>query len=756
MAKKKAAKKSVRKTRRRTEPTSLRLLKKLYEKRRIIGLSIAIILAFIGTYIRMLPALRYGYELYANDPWIMYWMTKYLVKHGILSWFTLTPQNPATHIFWYPWGRNFVHDEYPLSSMFAALTYPIGHALGFSVKKWCVIEPPLFGFAMVITAYLLARELGGELAGVIAALFVAVTPGAIQRTIAGFIEKEGLAMPILLLSLLFAVKFLKKKSLAYAITSGVLAGLVAWTWGGYQALCILLAIIFALYPLAGVIDRRVMAGSIALLLVDFAISISCPAVDAATFLTGAGLVMLAGIAAMGLALIFKKLEDRGVRILKLSYKLSYLGILVLAGAVGFVLVYSGKLSFSSRVLAFLGRHFTSPLVASVAEHQWLPSSAVFRSVGGPFILAIVYLAYAFYKLRREPWHIVLIPPTILTLYSAFAAAYLMQFVATILCVAAGVALTPLARLFYKNVISSGGRSVDSLTLSGVVVGVLVVVLIALAHAKVAVAQAESDIPTIKAGGLDLTIENNAWVYALNFLKNDTPPNSVVIAWWDYGYWISVWAHRATVADGATCNSTQIKLLAKALTAQNESEAVNIIFKDFKAPKNATYLVIFDVFRSVPASGKTRVWLTGPIISPYTHTAGMGDIPKSIWMLRIGGRIGLHEYKPYFTVRFISFMGRKVPISTPDWENPIVQRTLIYKLFIDGVDTLNKTVIGNYDELANATHVFTDWTSLATGKLTTIGYIPLKHFIPYKTAVDMIYNAPNEKVFVAVFIFKVVP
>ncbi len=732
----------------------LEVLREIYSLRKYFSLVIVIVIALLAVYVRMLPAFKYGFELHANDPWIEYWLTDYLVKHGLSSWFSLTPANPDTHLFWYPWGRDFVHDEYPLAVIIAAATYPIGHALGMSVKQWLVIEPPIFGFLMVISAYLLAREIAGELAGIIAALFAGFTPGAVQRTIAGFVEKEGIALPFILLSLYFVVRLLKHGKLRDAVAGGVLAGLVAWTWGGYQALCAVLAIIAAFYPLVARVGLKVMRGFTVLLAVDFIVSAACPAVRLKYFATGAGLLLIGGVAALIVAWFLWKLEERGSRILVLTPRQTYIALIIIAGVAGLTLMYTGKLSFSGRVLAFLGKHFEDPLVASVSEHQILPARAVFRETGGPFILSIVYLGYALMRVRKESWHIALMVPVVLMLYSAFSAAYLMQSVATILAVGAGAAMAPIARLMHKS-LKEGRYGVDTLSLATSIVCLLFVVVVAAAHAKVAVAVAESNIPTIKAGGLDLAVENRAWEYALGVLRNETSPNSVVIAWWDYGYWISVGAHRATVADGATCNSTQIRLLAKALTAQNETEAVDIIFSKFKAPPNDTYLVIFDIFRSA-SSGIKGLWLTGPLPSPYTGTVGMGDIPKSIWMLRIGGRIGLHEYKPYFTVRMIPFRGGQVPVSTPDWENPIVQNTLIYRLFVLGVSNLGRTVVGNYDDLANTTHLFTDWTSYAAGNLTTISLAPYKHFIPYKTAVDMVFSSENEKVFVAVFIFKVVP
>jgi dolichyl-diphosphooligosaccharide--protein glycosyltransferase len=53
--------------------------------------------------------------------------------------------------------------------------------------------------------------------------------------------------------------------------------------------------------------------------------------------------------------------------------------------------------------------------------------------------------------------------------------------------------------------------------------------------------------------------------AYNWLKEETPEDSRVMAWWDYGYQIAGIANRTTIADGNTWNHEHIALLGKAFT-----------------------------------------------------------------------------------------------------------------------------------------------------------------------------------------------
>jgi dolichyl-diphosphooligosaccharide--protein glycosyltransferase len=54
-----------------------------------------------------------------------------------------------------------------------------------------------------------------------------------------------------------------------------------------------------------------------------------------------------------------------------------------------------------------------------------------------------------------------------------------------------------------------------------------------------------------------------------WLRDNTPEDSRIMAWWDYGYQITAIANRTTLADGNTWNHEHIALLGKALTSKEE-------------------------------------------------------------------------------------------------------------------------------------------------------------------------------------------
>jgi asparagine N-glycosylation enzyme membrane subunit Stt3 len=80
-----------------------------------------------------------------------------------------------------------------------------------------------------------------------------------------------------------------------------------------------------------------------------------------------------------------------------------------------------------------------------------------------------------------------------------------------------------------------------------------------------------------------------WLDATLWMKENTPENSVIMFWWDYGYYFQAIAERATVADGGANVPVNVKL-AHMFTSP-EDEAMKIIkgFVDYK--EVPTYMVV---------------------------------------------------------------------------------------------------------------------------------------------------------------------
>jgi asparagine N-glycosylation enzyme membrane subunit Stt3 len=95
------------------------------------------------------------------------------------------------------------------------------------------------------------------------------------------------------------------------------------------------------------------------------------------------------------------------------------------------------------------------------------------------------------------------------------------------------------------------------------------------------------------------------------MRANTRPNSVVFAWWDYGYWITALGNRTTIADNGTQNSTQIGMIA-----QTFMDNITMAIPNLQR-YNVTYVAIF----ITPSSSGS--W------------QGFGEDGKWYWMVRIG-------------------------------------------------------------------------------------------------------------------------
>ena len=127
-------------------------------------------------------------------------------------------------------------------------------------------------------------------------------------------------------------------------------------------------------------------------------------------------------------------------------------------------------------------------------------------------------------------------------------------------------------------------------------------------------------PTILNGGSAYTISTNDWKDSLDWIKNNTPENSVIAAWWDYGYWITTMSDRTTLADNATIDSRQIEKIAR-MFLSSPDDAWNLLQE-----MEADYVLVFVAGEKLNIPGDPSFYLLN----------GGGDESKKPWFMRIAG------------------------------------------------------------------------------------------------------------------------
>ncbi len=110
-------------------------------------------------------------------------------------------------------------------------------------------------------------------------------------------------------------------------------------------------------------------------------------------------------------------------------------------------------------------------------------------------------------------------------------------------------------------------------------------------------------PTILNGGSNFAISTSDWPDALNWMKTNTPKDSVIASWWDYGYWIQTLGERKTFVDNATVDTNTIANIARML--------LNSPDEAWKTLRNmgANYVLVYVVGQKFVSNGtgSLRTW-----------------------------------------------------------------------------------------------------------------------------------------------------
>jgi len=764
-------------------------------------ISVVVLLAILalGVYLRVLPALHYGLELDANDPWIAYWEAKYFVENGLFNFEGLQDVKE----FWWPTGRDIFHGDYIGLAWLAAATYPIAKALGLTLKEWIALFPVFAGAANIVLSYVLVRIVtGSRLGGLVAATLFAVLPGSIIRTKVGFVEKTGFASPFLSAFYIFLFLAIRsgttRKGVIYGILAGVFGGVIAFLWGGYHLVTLSIALLPLLEPLFARPSQERLRLYAIIALSYMIVATASPKVTVSYFLANIGV----GVPA---ALAIYALEAYAERIPLLSriitptprFQLWLLTVLVLAAGIA---VYSQAIGVANnRLLAVVGIRQISPLVESVQENQPASLKAIFTSYGVALVLAFLGLIAFIADLlrgKRDPAHALpralIYAMLIFMVYANKQLSYFTQMAAYYATVAAGIGAADIARGALARPAKGRKRreaTGDPLRLLAAGFVIAVVAVSAAYYASVSYTTMRYSAPQILTSGLGaLTVMdpntgertivvplNNAWINALEWIKNNTAEDALIVSWWDYGYWITVNTGRKTIADGSTFNETQIRFLARVLTG-TEGEASYILRNLFQAEPNNTYVVFYEIFRGVidtannfaffyPSPTITQIDTQGRV---YFVAHGQADFQKSAQMLRIAYKVdpfGSILNSNYTTIT-ADALGRKYYhfpglVGEPRENVELVRNTLLYKMAINGIASLPQTALvdnatcGNL--LANTTASLMGAVVSSMGGTFQFEYIlpgEMQFFKPVAVSIScpIVTQQPNGYNVVAVVVF----
>jgi hypothetical protein len=391
-----------------------------------------------------------------------------------------------------------------------------------------------------------------------------------------------------------------------------------------------------------------------------------------TFLTESTTIALLGVMGVLIVMELARLapSPRG--------RLSILGVtIVSSAAILFGLISTKIISGSLLQGKFLATidpfvRNSIPLVASVAENRPSTWASLYLELGSLIILAVFGFFFAFQRLREGD--VLLIIFGVTAFYFAASLVRLTLLLAPVMATLAAITVVELGKpamdiiqqavLFPRRKLRFTSRVSREFSL-----GILLIILVLVVPTFINAVQSAYTPTTIASASLPVRAAVPDWLEALSWMNNNLPQSSVVFAWWDYGYWITVNTGLRTLSDNGTGNTTAIKDIATGFML-NESLAIQLMRQE-----KVTHVAIFISYNR---------GLCGSNGPPF---CGYGDDSKWYWMVRIGNDTSINTPMGVATVTY-----RQVVT------NPSSGASEYHRIVTIGNKTTNERITSNYQNV----------------------------------------------------------
>ncbi len=558
-------------------------------------LVISLILIFVcGVFIRLSPIFNGVYLIKEFDPWAQYKTAEYILNNGY--WEMAMWRDFQS---WYPEGNAF-YNMYVGLPVTAVVVYQILSGLGFPVTLYdvCFIFPAFMGGLTCIVAYFLGKEVLDKKTGILAAFFLAFSPGYMQRTVAGFFDNETVGVFSTLLTLLFFIRAVKKGSIVDGVLGGLAFGYLGISWGGYTYVAMLLPLCVIILVLAKKYSTRLLIAYTTVIGIGFVIRSTIRRANIPAFFTASDFIVpILVMFALPIVEYFyrKKISDIEwyrtfwSRLKKLTIPI----ILVAAGGIYVLSLFTPILSLPARFLTLLNPLLRDQiaLVASVGEHMPSPWATFYYNVFIPLLFVIpgIYFAYK----RGSDSDIVWIIITLTLYYFTGSMTRVIMLFAPIAAIMGAYGISQILKSFVA--ISSRRRTMQSARVhrreakQGMDPGVTYAVFIFIGILGIAQVSQATDVAKTQLPYTELVVggQFHDWEESLTWMQTNLKSSTVVVSWWDYGYWSTILGNVTSVNDNATLNSTRIGLVGMGMMMNDELEAGRIFRK-----LNADYVLVY--------------------------------------------------------------------------------------------------------------------------------------------------------------------
>ncbi|KAF4695381.1 hypothetical protein FOZ60_004872 [Perkinsus olseni] len=537
-----------------------------------------VILALICTvcfFIRLFAVIRYESVIHEFDPYFNYRTTEYLSREGFYEFW-----NWFDNGSWYPLGRVIGQTLYPGLMTTSAVFHGILNFFGIcvNVRNVCVFMAPVF--LGVHRHRSLPPHQGSH-----CALFLGICPSYLSRSVAGSYDNEAVAIFALTNTFYVFVKAVNTGSMLWSMLAAVAYFYMVASWGGYVFITNTVSIyVFALLVLGKFNKRHYVAytvfyiiGTMFCLNIPF---VNFQAITSSEHMASHGMFLVSSVY-MLVGYLRKVLPEGAFAVMgKLMVAATALGFLGL-----FVyLTLTGKTAWSGRSMTLLDPTYASkyiPIIASVSEHQPTSWSNYVMDLHCLPFLAPIGMYYCMRRLSDGS--------LFLGVYGILAV-YFSGVMIRLLLVSSPGRLVSCRRWSLRR--SLFGICVPSMTVLRALglrrgpscpicpVSWLWLFLGVLGyqctnyikHCVFTSSMAYSSPSIVMSYQLrdGSRLIQDDFREAYYWLRMNTPQDSKILSWWDYGYQITVMGNRTVLVDNNTWNNTHIATVGLVLASTEEN------------------------------------------------------------------------------------------------------------------------------------------------------------------------------------------
>jgi len=471
-------------------------------------------------------------------------------------------------------------------------------ALGWSM----LLLPAIYGALLVFPVYGIGKELIHKKAGIIAALFIALIPisiGAGHGSAFSLFDHDSFVLLLVTCAIYFLIKSFKiidqKKSIMYAIFSGISIGAIYMTWTGWQEFTIIFIIYMVIQLVLDVLRnkynlpaiRNVTIVLLAALFVSLPYFITIMPVDTTPILLF--ILTAAGLAVFCLYYLLQKYKIPYILTIPLlaagagsALTFLYLIHLKIIGAIHPSINYLSVVIFGQAI-------YGDQVSLTIAEAHTFGLSQTVMSFGPALywigIIGFCMFLYSTWKKKIPTYNLFFILIFIINFYLTTRAGRFLNDLVPQMAILAGFCLfIVLEKIDYKSMITNirhvgikKGMKVYH------VLGILFIALMVI----IPNAYCTLDAAVPFEGKTKVFGENYSgawgnslgqswyWAQAMEwFAQQDTnvepAQRPAIISWWDYGFYIVSMGAHPTVADNF---QDGIPPASNFLTSQSEDEAI---------------------------------------------------------------------------------------------------------------------------------------------------------------------------------------